>query len=105
MMSITRGTTPNLVVTISGIDLTTCDSLYLTFKQDRPFLVELTKTKNDMEVSSDTLSVSFSQEETLRFDDREDVLVQLRGTMNGKAFASDIQKMSVDAILKNGVIE
>lgn len=97
-----RGTTPQIQLTIHHVDLENCKSLYVTLKQDD---IEITKTKEDLTISGEKLSVTFSQDQTLSLKEgRADI--QVRGITDvGKAFATSIYSFKVNRILKDGVIE
>lgn len=99
-----RGTTPAIKVRLKGIELSTLQSLYLTFEQGN---IELTKNLDDVTIdaSDNSLSVTLSQQETLGFNDG-DVKVQIRAmTVDGDAIASNIKTVSLGHILKEGVIQ
>ena len=99
-----RGTTPTVQINInSGEDLTLYKSIYVTFKQMPSVLIE--KTKEEIEVNSDSIVVHLSQEDTLKFNPGT-VMIQLRAVDdNGIAIASDIVTIQAERILKEGVIE
>ena len=98
---IMRGTTPvNIFET--DIDLTGAEVIYITYKQGRCIVLE--KSLPDIDVYSDRLEVSLSQEDTLLFGD-QDVTMQIRARFPGNpAVASDWMRAPVGAILKDGVI-
>ncbi len=94
----TRGTTPTLTLSVEGVDLTTCKSLYVTLQQGG---LKLTKqTGENLTVADDaTLQLYLTQEETLRFAPNQ-VQIQLRGiTAEDIAFATNIQSVSTKNIL------
>lgn len=97
-----RGTTPTLKVKINGVDLNRFTSLYFTIKQHN---IEVTKQIEDMQFEGDNiLSVFLQQEDTLKLH-RGYAYVQVRGTVDYYiAVASNIKMISVDEILKGGVI-
>lgn len=98
-----RGTTPTVFIPIVGLDISTLDTIYLTFKQNKKIL-----TKRESEVEKDVenqrLIVKFTQEETLQFNDGH-IDVQLRGSAEGQKIASNITRTTMKAILLEGVIE
>lgn len=97
----TRGTSPDIELVIPDVNLESCVSLYVTIKQD---YTEVTKTLDDIEITDGKLYVSLSQEDTLRFKPPT-AQIQVRGILDtGKAFATSINTIPVDDILKNGVI-
>ena len=66
-MAIIQGVTPTFTLTIpseSGIDLTECENVYVTFRQGS---LLLTKTNDDIFVSENEVDVYLSQAETLMF--------------------------------------
>ena len=100
-----RGTTPDFVLTIPGVDLTD-KTVFVTFEQDYR---EITKTGDELAVEygddTSTISVSLTQQETLglkkgkadvqvRFIDRE-----------GHAEATDKKAVTIDDVLLERVIE
>lgn len=96
-----RGTTPTLEIKPSGIELSELSTIYITLKQHKK---EITKTGDDVKMRGDTLLVELSQEDTLALD-RGYVWIQMRGTtLSGKAVASKIEMLSVEEILKEGVV-
>lgn len=99
----TRGTTPTITLTLETMDLTSLKSVYVTFCQ---FGKMLTKQSGDegVDITEHTVSVSLSQEETLRFTPGT-VEVQLRGLTNGgDAFATNVAKVAVKEVLLKEVI-
>ncbi len=100
----TRGTTPDLEITLTGVDVTTLTSLYITINQTGETVLE--KTLDDVTIVDDVIHVAFTQEETLTLTAREPIAVQARGiTDSGAAFATNIRRLPVRPILKDGVIE
>ena len=99
-----RGTTPTIQINVNGSDdLTSYKSIYVTFKQMPSVLIE--KTKEEMSVSSDSVSITLSQEDTLKFSPGP-VMIQLRAVdESGTAIASNITTIHAERILKEGVIE
>ena len=99
----TRGTTPTITLTLETMDLTSLKSVYVTFCQSGKML---TKQSGDegVDITEHTVSVSLSQEETLRFTPGT-VEVQLRGLTNGgDAFATNVAKVAVKEVLLKEVI-
>lgn len=98
-----RGTTPtftfNLPCAVNMIQ-----NLYITF-EDKEGEIVLEKALADCTASESSVSVTLSQEETLRFKERTQIRLQVRAlTTEGDAVASKIHKISVKEILKEGVI-
>lgn len=65
-MGIPRGTTPTLTLTFSdaSLDLTTAQSVYVTFKTPHG---TLTKDENDLTIAAKQIDVFLDQSETLTF--------------------------------------
>jgi hypothetical protein len=96
----TRGTTPVVKFNLPmEIDF---DVLYITFKQGSDIVFE--KELEDVTKDGTTLFLPLSQAETLLFDRRLPVWVQLRGRVGNIAYASKIMRISVSEILKEGEI-
>lgn len=102
MASIYRGTTPILTIQCD-FDIAACKELYITFQQNKTVLE---KRLADVNYVGKVITIKFTQEETLMFDDTAGVVyVQMRGTdHNGNAFATNISAMDVNRILKEGVV-
>lgn len=98
-----RGTTPDIIMTLEGIDFECLTDVYITFKQDKNLI---TKTKQDVSYDEEKkqINVHLTQEDTLSWHNGY-VFIQLRAlTDSGNAVATDIVQLNVDAILKEGVI-
>ena len=96
-----RGTTPTITYNVD-VDLTSAVELYVTLKEGG--LVVIEKSIDDIEVTDKTITITLSQEETLKLDPGQ-VLMQIRAKMpDGSALASNIMTGDVEQILKNGVI-
>ena len=82
-MAIPRGTTPTYVLTVSdtSVDWTEAEHVYATFRQGKNNV--LTKEDTDMDVEARSLSVYFSQEDTLRFKPNKPLEVQVNWTLTG----------------------
>ena len=102
MASIYRGTTPTLTIQCD-FDVASCKELYITFQQNKTVLE---KRLSDINYVGKVITIKFTQEETLMFDDMAGVVyVQIRGTdTHGNAFATNISSMDVNRILKEGVV-
>lgn len=98
-----RGTTPTLVFTVDPVlDLSTLAEAWLTIYQAGEVatktLPELTQTENGF-------SVTLTQDETLRLCAGAGCRIQLRAaTGQGAALASNILRVPVAGILKDGII-
>lgn len=95
-----RGTTPTNTFTVD-IDLTAA-TIFVTYAQKCGVVVE--KTGEDLTVTENSISLTLTQEETLRFTP-DAVFIQIRYVMpDGTADASNIIQTTVGAVLKDGVI-
>lgn len=96
-----RGSTPTNIFTVD-IDLTGA-TLFVSYEQGGTIIVE--KTGKDLTVTPTSITLSLTQEETLKFRSGE-VLIQVRYVFpNGTADASNIIKTTFERIIKDGVIE
>lgn len=99
-----RGTTPTIFLELdTELPLNDLAELWVTFKTPT---VEITKSLSEVAVDSENkkIVVSLSQEETLKlFNGSCDVQVRFR-TLNDLAYATTVEKVSVERILKEGVI-
>lgn len=102
---IQRGSTEDLTFNVDT-DLTECDRIFVTFKQNGEIVVE--KTIEDTEATATTLTVKLSEADTLAFDDSLDappVQVQIRaGWASGGRGASNTILAWVGGLLKDGAI-
>lgn len=97
-----RGTTPTNVFT-TDLDLTDADVVYITYKQGGETAIE--KTKSDMTIEAEQITVELTQEDTLRLRSPATVQIQIRARFaDGTAVASNVMTASVEQILKDGVI-
>lgn len=99
-----RGTTPTIFLELeTELPLNDLAELWVTFKSPT---VEVTKSLSEVAVDSEnkTIVVSLSQQETLKlFNGKCDVQVRFRTTRD-LAYASTIEMINVERILKEGVI-
>ena len=101
-----RGTTPTITLQFnSDLDLSTMEQIWVTFEGKN---AEVTHdiTTLDLDVENSRISVTLSQEDTLKFQNlKGKVEVQARFLDNeGVAMASDIAEIDLNRILKEGVI-
>lgn len=97
-----RGTTPKLEFNIP-FDVSIIKNLYITFYQSHSTVME--KTEDDCELNDHTIICHLKQEDTLVFDDKLNVNIQLRiKTIDGEALASEIITDGVKKVLKDGEI-
>ena len=101
-MSIQRGSTPTHEIT-TDISLVDAEVIYVTYEQLNRMVVE--KGKDDIAVEADKLIIELSQEETLKFNDKYKVEIQVRARFaDGRAPVSNIMTTTVDRLLKGDVI-
>lgn len=97
-----RFTTPTHVFK-TNIDLTQAGVIFITYKQGGNTVVE--KTKEDLTIEQDQLSVKLTQEDTGKFVQGNPVEIQIRVRFDDDtAIASNIMKTTVERVLKDGVI-
>lgn len=97
-----RGTTPTLEFSLP-FDTDLLAEAYMTLSQQG--VVKVDKHLTECECRENKLSVTLSQEDTLKLDCACTVDIQIRArTLNGEALASDIITECVGRILKEGVI-
>lgn len=97
-----RGTTPTHTFT-TDIDLTDAEVIFITYEQDGAPVME--KTKEDLAITAESLTVKLTQEETLAFELGKPVEMQIRARFaDGTAVASQVMRTNADVILKEGVI-
>lgn len=97
-----RGTTPTHTFT-TDIDLTDAEVIFITYEQAGKPVME--KTKEDLTITAETLTVKLTQEETLAFELGKPVEMQIRARFaDGTAVASQVMRTNADVILKEGVI-
>ncbi len=95
-----RGTTPTNTFAVD-IDLTGA-TIYVSYEQDGKVIIE--KTGSDVTVTEDSLTVTLSQADTLKFHPGR-VCVQIRYVdQMGTADASNIMETTAERILKDGEI-
>lgn len=99
-----RGTTPTLVFKLdTTIDLEGISVIWVTLKSAT---AERTYQKDRLaiDIENNTITLNLTQEDTLDF--RGDVDCQIRILLvNNRAYASNIKKISLNNILKDGVIK
>ena len=97
-----RGTTP-IHTFIPDIDLTGMEVLFITYAQDGKTILE--KTIADVTYDGEKITVPFTQDDTLAFQTAKHVEIQIRARFpDGSAVASNILKVPVERILKEGEI-
>lgn len=99
---IRKGTTPTHIFN-TNVDLTAAVVLYITYKQGGRVVIE--KNIDDCEVTTETITVKLTQEETLKLNDTQAVEMQIRARFSdGTAVASNIMTAEAGRILKGGEI-
>lgn len=99
-----RGTTPTLEFTMP-FDTSLIAELYITITQNGATALE--KTLSDCNCNDTSVSLTLTQEDTLRLEQKPylDSEMQIRvRTIAGEALASNIMRIYVGRILKDGVI-
>lgn len=99
----TRGTTPTIKFTTS-IETSLLHTAYITFAQNKKILFE--KTLSDCTLETNAIILKLTQEDTLKLQSGiSKAEIQIRAkTTDNTVIATDIFKISVDEILKDGVI-
>ena len=106
----TRGTTPTHTFTLPD-DLTsaTISALYITYAQGSKTVLE--KTLSDVTINGGVITCTLTQADTLKFEvldqhcgcDKVAIQVRMK-TSDGTAMASDIMRIPVMDVLKDGEI-
>lgn len=97
-----RGTTPTLTFNLP-FAASTLSAAYITFAQFGASVFE--KALTDCTASGQALTVTLTQSDTLLLNATEKVEIQIRGkTTDGEVIASNIMRVPVDRILKDGEI-
>lgn len=98
----TRGTTPNFVITVKDFENLSEQLIEVTFKQNDLILVI---DKENISITDNKINVFLTQKQTLMF--RPGVVkIQVRGiNIDGIAWASNVVTTSVKPILHNQEIE
>lgn len=95
-----RGSTPTNTFMVD-IDLTGA-TIFVDYEQQGNIILE--KTGDDLTVTTESITLDLTQEETLKFRPG-DVLIQIRYVFpDGSADASNIIRTTFDRIIKDGVI-
>lgn len=96
-----RGTTPTIMVTVTGCDMGMFEKVYFTLLQNGNTIIKKTE---DLILDGNSVTMRLTQEETLSLQ-TGDVQIQMRAvTAEGTAVASGIQSIPVERILQEGVI-
>ena len=106
----TRCTTPTHTFTLpDDLKTATLSALYITYAQGSKTALE--KTLSDVTINGGVITCTLTQADTLKFEvldkhcgcDKVDVQVRLK-TSDGVAMASDIMRIPVMDVLKDGEI-
>ena len=106
----TRGTTPTHTFTLpDNLKTATLSALYITYAQRGKTVLE--KTLSDVMINNGVITCTLTQADTLKFEvldqhcgcDKVAIQVRMK-TSDGTAMASDIMRISVQDILKDGEI-
>lgn len=99
-----RGTTPTLRFKIPYTD-EQIQLGYITFSRKGEVFLDIPFTDSRVVIDDGYVYLTFTQEDTLRFNSRTVYAVQLRILLQENiAVASNIITIPIDSILKNGVI-
>ena len=97
-----RGTTPTFIF-LTDLDCKEFDKLEITFAQHGDVI--FTKAITDCNIETNEISVTLTEEETLLFDCKENpVEIQIRAGKGAARMASDIMRITAEAILKDGCL-
>ena len=103
-MTIERGTTQEVTITIIGWNLTGCD-IYVTFKQGARKVTRKTMDSVTYANNATKIVLTLTQQETLTFEDKKSGLVQLRWVEpDGSARKSRTAPFEVDELLYEAVL-
>jgi hypothetical protein len=109
MAQIYRGTTPSIILQVTGVDLSFQDTwpvVVVTLKNgDKE--IDFQRDLLDIKHTDTGCQVNFvlTQVQTLAFDSMKQVSVQLRAKdAAGRAIATDIASVTVDDVIKDGEI-
>lgn len=97
-----RGTTPTLSFELP-FEASEATALYITISQ-RYENIQIEKALEDCSIDGTIVTVTLTQEETLRLIADKPVLIQVRVVKDNVAMASDLIKTTVADVLKDGVI-
>lgn len=97
-----RGTTPTHTFTLP-FDVSQVAKVKIIYAQDDEVVIE--KVTNDCELNGTTITTTLTQEDTLKFDHKKAVQIQVRVLTDRKeALASVIEKVGVSQLLDNEVL-
>lgn len=97
-----QGTTPTHIFHTS-MSLSEAEVIYITYEQGGETVVD--KSIEDMTVTDEMVQVTLTQEETLAFNLRDAVRIQIRARFaDGTAVACQVIETLAEEVLKEGVI-
>lgn len=101
-----RGTTPKHIFTLKQ-DPSIFKEFIITYQQYGKTVIE--KRKADCEIQDNSLVLTLTQEETLKFEEdrspRDSVRIQIKAlTTDGKVFATEIKSIHIQDILNEEVM-
>lgn len=96
-----RGTTPTFTFTLQ-FDASSIDNAYATFAQSGE--VKIDKSLEDMQIDGKKLILKLTQEETLLLKGNSGVEIQLSVRVGSNVMRSKIMTVTVNRILKEGLI-
>ena len=100
-----RGTTPTFLIELpNDTSVSSIDAAFLTFEQNNNIVIEKDLNAMTLDATHNTLAVVLTQEETLSFIESIPVRYQLRFTIGGSAYATDMWQVPAEKIIKDGVI-
>ena len=97
-----RGTTPTLTFKLP-FDCADIDILNISFAQHDTVVLE--KEFYDCAINGSEISVTLTEDDTLKFDSSEHAEIQIRVGIGDQRLASQIMKMSVERVLKDGSLQ
>ena len=97
-----RGTTPTLTFKLP-FDCATIDILNISFAQYNTVVLE--KELYDCDVNGNEISVTLTEDDTLKFNGGEHAEIQIRVGIGEQRLASQIMKMAVERVLKDGSLQ
>ena len=97
-----QGTTPTHIFKLP-IDTGIIQALRITYCQQGSNVIE--KTERDVVMSGDTVTCTLTQQETLAFNPRQNIKLQLKVlTASGAVLASAIRELTVHEVLNKEVL-
>lgn len=103
-MTIERGTTQEVTITIKGWDLTQCD-IYVTFKQGTNAVTKKTMDSVTFANNATKIVLTLTQKETLSFNNNSSGLIQVRWVdASGNTHKTNTAPFNVDVCLWDAVL-